>query len=66
MLVLVPTTLPTDGARGGAGRMKLPPYWATPQCILKRHLLARLPELRMGDCLRGPQEPALLRLVRPR
>ena len=42
------------------------PYWATPQCILKRHLLQNSPGVRMVDCTRDPGEPALLRLIRPR
>ena len=43
-----------------------PAYWATPQCVLKRHLMAHIPELRMLDCLRGEgNRGAVLRLVRP-
>ena len=42
------------------------PYWATPQCVLKRHLLAALPDLHLVDCLRQPGERPFLRLVRPR
>lgn len=42
-----------------------PPYWATPQCVLRRHLLSALPELHTVDCLRRPGEPVPLRLVRP-
>ena len=41
------------------------PYWATPQCVLKRHLLAQLPDVRMVDCLREVGQRPLLRLVRP-
>ena len=41
------------------------PYWATPQCVLKRHLLTHLPDVRMVDCLREPGQRPLLRLVRP-
>lgn len=51
---------------GGMARQKMPPYWATPQCVLKRHLITNLPEVRMGDCLRAEGQPAALRLVRPR
>jgi hypothetical protein len=43
-----------------------PAYWATPQCVLKRHLIAHLPELRIFDCLRGEgSRGVVLRLVRP-
>ena len=43
-----------------------PAYWATPQCVLKRHLMAHLPELRIFDCLRGEgSRGVVLRLVRP-
>ena len=46
-------------------QMRHQPYWATPQCVLKRHLLAGLgPELRMINCMAALNGP-LLRLVRP-
>lgn len=55
--------------RAGTGRLMdaSAPYWATPQCVLKRHLLSELPHLQMVDCLRRPGErgPRVLRLVRP-
>ena len=41
------------------------PYWATPQCVLKRHLLATLPGLHAVDCTRQLGQRPLLRLVRP-
>ena len=42
------------------------PYWATPQCVLKRHLLSHLPDVRMVDCLReAGQRGPVMRLVRP-
>ena len=53
---------PTKGDAGGGGHS---PYWATPQCVLKRHLIFSLPEIRMVDCLRKPGERPLLRLIRP-
>ena len=52
----------TKGDAGGGGHS---PYWATPQCVLKRHLISSLPEMRMVDCLRKPGERPLLRLIRP-
>ena len=54
-------------SRSGAERPSHSPYWATPQCILKRHLIRALPDLRMFDCLRvegGPRGPPV-RLIRP-
>ena len=46
-------------------QMRHQPYWATPQCVLKRHLLAGLgSELRMINCMAALNGP-LLRLVRP-
>ena len=41
------------------------PYWATPQCVLKRHLIANVEGVRMVDCLRMGGGPAALRLLRP-
>ena len=43
----------------------VPPYWATPQCILKRHLLAADPNMGMVDCTRREGQPVLMRLIRP-
>ena len=54
-------------AAAGAGLARAPPpYWATPQCVLKRHLLEHLKGLRMVDCMRPDGGPAVLRLIRPR
>ena len=50
-------------SHSGSGRPP-PPYWATPQCVLKRHLLATVADVHMVDCLRREGEPALLRLIR--
>jgi hypothetical protein len=61
------TKLPKAAAAKGM-RSKHQPYWATPQCVLKRHLLSAEPRLRVLDCLRdspGGQGRPLLRLVRP-
>ena len=44
-----------------------PPYWATPQCILKRHLVEHIPRLHMTGCTwDGSGERGVpLRLIRP-
>ena len=55
------------GARlGAAWEWERAPYWATPQCVLKRHLLEKMPQVRMLDCTRAPGQLPLLRLLRPR
>ena len=38
------------------------PYWATPQCVLTRHMLARLPDLEVVACT---AESMPIRLARP-
>jgi len=56
--------LSQKGAKGfpGGGHS---PYWSTPQCVLKRHLMKWIPEVRMTDCLRLDGKGPVLRLIRP-
>ena len=59
---------PKQGSQSAMGKFRMPapsPYWATPQCVLKRHLIEHLPDIRMVDCLRKAGERPPLRLIRP-
>jgi len=56
--------------QGPPGRPQVPsayplhsPYWATPQCVLTRHMLAALPNLEVVPCA---AQSMPIRLERPR